>query len=41
LGQSPKVRPIVYDPGAKIYYGVGDSIGKAFSIGNELNKAQE
>jgi flavin reductase (DIM6/NTAB) family NADH-FMN oxidoreductase RutF len=36
-----KVRPIVYDPGAKVYYGVGDCIGKAFSIGNELNKPQE
>ena len=32
-----KVSPIVYDPGAKVYYGVGDAIGKAFSVGNELN----
>lgn len=36
-----KVRPIVYDPGAKVYYAVGDSIGKAFSIGNEVNNGQE
>lgn len=32
-----KVRPIVYDPGAKVYYAVGEAIGKAFSVGNELN----
>lgn len=36
-----KVRPIVYDPGAKIYYGVGDAIGKAFAIGNEVKKGEE
>ncbi|WP_306536222.1 flavin reductase family protein [Geobacter sp.] len=36
-----KVRPIVYDPGAKVYYGVGDAIGKAFSIGNEVKNGQE
>ena len=36
-----KVRPIVYDPAAKVYYGVGDAIGKAFSIGNEAGKGEE
>lgn len=36
-----KVSPIVYDPGAKVYYGVGEAIGKGFSIGNEVGKGEE
>jgi flavin reductase (DIM6/NTAB) family NADH-FMN oxidoreductase RutF len=30
-----KVKPIVFDPGQGAYYGIGDRIGKAFSIGKK------
>jgi flavin reductase (DIM6/NTAB) family NADH-FMN oxidoreductase RutF len=31
-----KIKPVIYSPGNRSYYGVGCSIGKAFSIGKEL-----
>ena len=31
-----KVRPIVFSPGNRAYYGLGPSLGKAFSIGKEI-----
>jgi flavin reductase (DIM6/NTAB) family NADH-FMN oxidoreductase RutF len=30
-----KVRPLVFDPGQRSYYGIGQGIGKAFSIGKK------
>lgn len=33
-----KLRPLIYAPGTKDYYGVGDYKGKAFSIGKEIKK---
>ncbi len=30
-----KVKPIVFDPGQGAYYGIGERIGKAFSIGKK------
>jgi len=30
-----KVKPLIFDPGEGAYYGVGDRIGKAFSIGKK------
>ncbi len=30
-----KVRPLVFDPGQGAYYGIGERIGKAFSIGKK------
>ena len=38
LPDTMKVRPIVYNPGTKDYFGVGAWLGKAFSIGNELRE---
>ena len=31
-----KLRPIIFAPGAGMYYGLGQSLGKAFSIGKEI-----
>jgi flavin reductase (DIM6/NTAB) family NADH-FMN oxidoreductase RutF len=33
-----KLKPIVYSPTDRSYYGVGEFIGEAFSIGKELKK---
>ncbi|MDW7732541.1 MAG: flavin reductase family protein [Methanolobus sp.] len=33
-----KVRPVVFAPETRNYHGVGKMLGKAFSIGRELNK---
>lgn len=30
-----KIRPVIYSPGNRSYYGVGCNLGKAFSIGKE------
>lgn len=30
-----KIRPVAYSPGNRSYYGIGKSLGKAFSIGKE------
>ncbi len=38
LPVADKVRPIIYDTGTKSYYGLGQLLGKGFSIGNELRK---
>jgi flavin reductase (DIM6/NTAB) family NADH-FMN oxidoreductase RutF len=31
-----KIRPIVFSPGNRLYYGVGPSLGFAFSLGKEI-----
>ena len=31
-----KVRPIIFSPGNRAYYGVGSSLGHAFAIGKEI-----
>lgn len=31
-----KIRPIIYGPEERNYYGIGKVLGKAFSVGNEL-----
>ncbi len=31
-----KVKPLIFDPGEGAYYGIGDRIGKAFSIGKKV-----
>ncbi len=31
-----KVLPIIFSPGNRVYYGVGDSLGHAFSVGKEI-----
>ena len=31
-----KVRPLVFAPSNRTYYGVGELVGKAFSIGKEI-----
>ena len=31
-----KVRPIIFSPGNRNYYGVGSSLGHAFAIGKEI-----
>ena len=36
LPDGEKVRPISYDTGTKNYFGLGQLIGKGFSVGNEL-----
>lgn len=33
-----KVKPLVYAPGNQAYYGIGDVLGGAFSIGKELRR---
>jgi len=30
-----KIRPVIYNPGSRDYYGIGCNLGKAFSIGKE------
>jgi flavin reductase (DIM6/NTAB) family NADH-FMN oxidoreductase RutF len=36
LPDMAKVKPILYAPEVKIYYGVGESLGQAHSIGKEI-----
>ena len=31
-----KVKPILFAPGMQAYYGIGNFLGKAFSIGKEI-----
>ena len=31
-----KVRPVIFSPANRVYYGVGASLGQAFSIGKEI-----
>ena len=31
-----KVRPIIFSPANRVYYGVGPSLGHAFAIGKEI-----
>jgi hypothetical protein len=31
-----KIKPIIYDPAAVAYYGVGNHIGQAFNLGNRI-----
>ena len=31
-----KIKPIIFGPGIRDYYGIGKYLGKAFSIGKEL-----
>jgi hypothetical protein len=31
-----RVRPFIYDSAKQEYYGIGKSIGKAFSVGKDL-----
>lgn len=33
-----KIKPILYDPAGMAYYGIGEFLGKAFSIGRAVNK---
>ncbi|WP_243685449.1 flavin reductase [Methanosarcina barkeri] len=30
-----KIKPVIYNPGSRDYYGIGCKLGKAFSIGKE------
>ena len=32
-----KIKPLIFDPGTTSYYGIGDFVGKAFSIGKGLS----
>jgi flavin reductase (DIM6/NTAB) family NADH-FMN oxidoreductase RutF len=38
LPDGAKVRPIIFDTATRNYYGLGQLIGRGFSIGNELRK---
>jgi flavin reductase (DIM6/NTAB) family NADH-FMN oxidoreductase RutF len=31
-----KILPIIFSPGNRVYYGVGESLGHAFAVGKEL-----
>jgi len=31
-----KIKPFLYDPGSSTYYGIGEYLGKAFSVGGSL-----
>lgn len=33
-----KIKPILYDPTGIAYYGIGEFLGKAFTIGRDINK---
>ncbi len=33
-----KIKPFIYVPDSQAYYGVGDYLGKAFSIGKQIKK---
>jgi flavin reductase (DIM6/NTAB) family NADH-FMN oxidoreductase RutF len=35
-----KVRPILYAPGNQAYYGLGEYLGAAFSIGRQIDDRQ-
>lgn len=42
-GQSPdieKIRPIIFDSGSRSYYGIGEKIAQAWSVGKPLMKTQ-
>ncbi len=36
-----KVKPLIFAPGSRTYYGVGQFVGKAFSIGKEIGPQKE
>jgi flavin reductase (DIM6/NTAB) family NADH-FMN oxidoreductase RutF len=36
LPEIDKVRPIIFAPGDRMYYGVGASLGQAFAVGKEI-----
>jgi flavin reductase (DIM6/NTAB) family NADH-FMN oxidoreductase RutF len=36
LPQIDKVKPIVFSPGNRLYYGVGGALGHAFAVGKEI-----
>ena len=33
-----QIKPFLYDPSSRDYYGIGKRIGKAFSEGRKFNK---
>jgi len=33
-----EIKPLIYSPDNQSYYGIGDFLGKAFSVGRDLNK---
>jgi flavin reductase (DIM6/NTAB) family NADH-FMN oxidoreductase RutF len=35
-----KIKPIMYDPAAVAYYGVGKNLGKAFNLGKKIKKLE-
>jgi flavin reductase (DIM6/NTAB) family NADH-FMN oxidoreductase RutF len=36
-----KVNPLIFAPGSRTYYGIGEFVGKAFSIGKEIGPSQD
>jgi flavin reductase (DIM6/NTAB) family NADH-FMN oxidoreductase RutF len=36
-----KVKPLIFAPGNRTYYGIGQFVGKAFSIGKEIGPLQD
>jgi len=36
-----KVKPLIFAPGSRTYYGIGQFVGKAFSIGKEIGPLQD
>ena len=38
LPDAEKVRPIIYDTGTRNYFGIGQLLGKGFSIGKDLHQ---
>jgi flavin reductase (DIM6/NTAB) family NADH-FMN oxidoreductase RutF len=36
LPDMEKIRPIIFSPGNRLYYGVGSSLGYAFTMGKEI-----
>jgi flavin reductase (DIM6/NTAB) family NADH-FMN oxidoreductase RutF len=36
-----KVLPIIFSPGNRVYYGVGDSLGQAFAVGRAVGSGQK
>ncbi len=33
-----KIKPMIFDPADRAYYGIGNNLGKAFSVGREFKK---
>ena len=31
-----KILPIIFSPGNRVYYGIGESLGHAFAVGKEI-----